>query len=278
MNANALIREALREDLGRRGDLTTKIFVPTRAHISARVVARKAGVICGLKIAKAIFRACDKTCRVSIIVPDGGEVKAGQTVLKISGRRGILTAERTALNFLQRLSGVATRTALFVAAIRKTKAKIYDTRKTLPGWRELEKYAVRCGGGMNHRLGLYDAVMVKDNHWSAARNFDRAVEKLRRLYPRLPLIIEADRLDQVQRALKLSADIILLDNMPRPRLRQAIRLIRHDSPKTKIEISGGVDLKTVRSLARLGVDRISVGQITHSAPALDLGLDLVPTH
>ena len=274
MKADTLIREALREDLGRRGDVTTKLFIPLHWRLKARVAARQAGVVCGVKIAAAIFTACDRTCRVSIVVPDGGRVKPGQTVLKISGGRGILTAERTALNFLQRLSGVATLTAAFVAAVRGTRAKIYDTRKTLPGWRELEKYAVRCGGGMNHRLGLYDGVMAKDNHWLAARDFDRAARLSKRLYPRLPLIIEADRLDQVRRALKLSTDIILLDNMPRPRLRKAIRLIRRSSPKTRIEISGGVNLKTARPLAKLGVDRISVGQITHSAPALDLGLDL----
>ncbi|MDD5656263.1 MAG: carboxylating nicotinate-nucleotide diphosphorylase [Elusimicrobia bacterium] len=274
MDAERLIREALREDLGRAGDLTTKLFVPKRARFAGAVRARRPGVICGTGIAARVFRACAPRCRVRVLIPDGGRARAGQAVLELSGGRGLLTAERTALNFLQRLSGIATQTAAFVAAARGTGVRILDTRKTLPGWRALEKYAVRCGGGANHRLGLFDAVMVKDNHWLAPENFAAAVRRLRRRRPRLPLIMEADGLSQARRALALGADVILLDNMGPGRLRRAIALIRRSSPRTKIEISGGVSLRQVRGLARLGPDRISVGRLTHSAPALDLGLDL----
>ena len=274
MKTSTLIREALREDLGRLGDVTTRLFVPARTRWRGSVRARQAGVICGTQIAARVFRACDPGCKVRILLRDGGKVRPGQAVLAVSGGRGLLSAERTALNFLQRLSGVATATAAYVAAVRGTKAKILDTRKTLPGWRMLEKYAVRCGGGSNHRMGLYDAVMVKDNHWLRPRDFAQAVQALRSRHPRLPFILEADGLGQVRQGLELGADVILLDNMPRPRLRQAIRLIRRTSPKTLIEVSGGVGLKGLKRLARLGPDRISVGRITHSAPALDLGLDL----
>jgi len=269
-----LIREALREDLGSRGDVTTELFVPPRARLRGFVRARQAGVICGTLIAARVLRACDPRCRVRVLVRDGGRIRPGQTVLAVSGGRGLLSAERTALNFLQRLSGIATATAAYVAAVRGTRAAILDTRKTLPGWRALEKYAVRCGGGRNHRMGLYDAVMVKDNHWLRATDFASAVRELRRRHPRLPLIMEADDLRQVRRSIELGTDVILLDNMPWARLRQAIRLVRKASPKTLIEVSGGVRLKDIRRLARLGPDRISVGRITHSAPALDLGLDL----
>jgi len=274
MKTSTLIREALREDLGRLGDVTTRLFVPARTRWRGFVRARQAGVVCGTRIAAQVFRACAPGCKVRMLMRDGGKVRPGQAVLAVSGGRGLLTAERTALNFLQRLSGVATATAAYVAAVRGTRAAILDTRKTLPGWRALEKYAVRCGGGRNHRMGLYDAAMVKDNHWLKSEEFAKAVHELRRRHPKLPLIMEADDLRQVRRGLGLGADILLLDNMPLPRLRQAIRLIRKTSPKTLIEISGGVGLKGLRRLARLGPDRISVGRITHSAPALDLGLDL----
>ncbi|MFA6003818.1 MAG: carboxylating nicotinate-nucleotide diphosphorylase [Elusimicrobiota bacterium] len=274
MDTKTLIREALREDIGPRGDVTTELFVPRTARFSGRIRARSAGVICGTELARRVFQACAPRCRVRIAVKDGGRVRPGQTVMTISGGRGLLTAERTALNFLQRLSGIATLTAAFVAQVRGTRARILDTRKTLPGWRALDKYAVRCGGGCNHRLGLYDAVMVKDNHWLRPAGFAQAVKELRRRHPRMLLIIEADHLAHVRRSLVLGADVILLDNMPQPMLRRAISMIRGVSKRTQIEVSGGVSLSSVRALARLGPDRISVGRITHSAPALDLGLDL----
>ena len=211
---------------------------------------------------------------MAILLGDGRAVKPGDTVMRVAGTRALLSAERTALNFLQRLSGVATLTAQYSARLKGTRARIYDTRKTLPGYRELDKYAVRCGGGTNHRMGLYDAALLKDNHWAGGRDVESGVRAARRKYPGLVIEIEAADLSQVERAVAAEADVILLDNMARPLLRRAIALIRKKAPKTEIEISGGVSLATVRALGRLGPDRISVGRLTHSAPALDLSLEI----
>lgn len=274
MKIERMIREALREDLGARGDVTTRFFTKPRTRLTGRIVAKEKGVLCGTAIAGRVFRIVSPSCRVAVLLSDGRPVRPGQTVMKVAGGPALLTAERTALNFLQHLSGVATLTAAYARQVRGTRAKVYDTRKTLPGWRELEKYAVRCGGGANHRQGLYDAVLVKDNHWSAHCDIARSAASARRKYPNLKIEIEATLLSQVRDALKAGADIILLDNLPRPDLRRAIRYIRSHSPKTAIEISGGVTLKNIRSLARLGPDRISVGRITHSAPALNLSLEI----
>jgi nicotinate-nucleotide pyrophosphorylase (carboxylating) len=228
----------------------------------------------GTEIAARVFRLCDPGCRVKIKVADGQRARARQCVIELKGHRGILAAERTALNFMQHLSGIATVTAEFAARVKGTRAAIFDTRKTTPGWRPLEKYAVRCGGGANHRMGLYDAVMLKDNHWLAGTRLERAVAALRRRHPGVELEIEADTLAQAMRAVALGADVILLDNMRRSALRRAMLWIRKNSPRTKIEVSGGVTLKTVGPLSKLGPDRISIGHLTHSAPALDLALDL----
>ncbi|MFI5362514.1 MAG: carboxylating nicotinate-nucleotide diphosphorylase [Elusimicrobiota bacterium] len=268
-----LLRAALREDLGPGGDVTTRFFVPAGARFQARVVSREAGVICGLQVAAAAFRACDRGARVRALVRDGARVRAGQAVLAVSGGRGLLTAERTALNFLQRMSGVATLTRRYVDRTRGTRARILDTRKTLPGWRALDKYAVVCGGGVNHRMGLYDAAMVKDNHYLGNRLASGA-RALRRARPGVPLIVECDTPAQATRALALKPDVLLLDNMAPALLRREIRRLRRLAPRVRLEISGGVSLDAVRSLARLGPDRISIGRLTHSAPALDLGLDL----
>jgi nicotinate-nucleotide pyrophosphorylase (carboxylating) len=269
----SLLRAALREDLGKAGDLTTLLFVPRSRRVRARVVCRQNGVVCGLDVAAAAFRACAPGARVRALVSDGTRVRAGRTVMTVDGGRGVLTAERTALNFLQRMSGVATLTRAYVDAVRGTHAKILDTRKTLPGWRALDKYAVACGGGVNHRMGLYDAAMVKDNHYFDAR-FAEGARLLRLRHPKAALIIECDDLAQAARALALSPDVILLDNMSPKVLRGAIRRLRAIAPRVKLEISGGVSLDTVRALAKLGPDRISIGRLTHSAPALDLALDL----
>jgi nicotinate-nucleotide pyrophosphorylase (carboxylating) len=268
-----LLRAALREDLGSAGDLTTRFFVPRGKTISARVVSREAGVVCGLEIAAAAFRACAPDARVRALVADGARVRPGQAVMTVSGGRGLLTAERTALNFLQRMSGVATLTRAYADRVRGTRAKILDTRKTLPGWRALDKYAVACGGGVNHRMGLYDAAMVKDNHYLGGR-LEEGARELRRKHPKAQLIIECDTLAQAEKALAVKPDVLLLDNMPPKILRAAIRRLRELAPRVQLEISGGVNLKTVRALAKLGPDRISIGRLTHSAPALDLGLDL----
>ncbi|MBI4371267.1 MAG: carboxylating nicotinate-nucleotide diphosphorylase [Elusimicrobia bacterium] len=268
-----MLRAALKEDLGREGDLTTRFFVPSNARLRGKIAAREPGVVCGLEVAAAAFKACEPRARVRALVRDGARVKAGQAVMTIEGGRGILTAERTALNFLQRMSGVATLTRRFADAARGTRAKILDTRKTLPGWRALDKYAVACGGGVNHRLGLYDAVMVKDNHYGG-KSLAKDVALLRREQPGIPLIIECDSSAQVKAAISLKPDVILLDNMGAALLRREIKRIRTAGKKILIEISGGINLNNIRGLARLGPDRISVGAITHSAPALDLGLDL----
>ncbi|NNN04877.1 MAG: carboxylating nicotinate-nucleotide diphosphorylase [Elusimicrobia bacterium] len=269
-----LLRAALREDLGRDGDLTTRFFVPADARVRARVVAREAGVVCGLDVAAAAFRACAPGARVRARVRDGARVRPGQAVMDVSGGRGLLTAERTALNFLQRMSGVASLTRRYADRVRGTRARILDTRKTLPGWRALDKYAVVCGGGVNHRMGLYDAAMVKDNH-RLGGSLEEGARALRRLRPRAKLIVECDDLVQAERALALRPDVLLLDNMPPRLLRAAIRRLRARAPRVLLEISGGVSLDTVLALARLGPDRISIGRLTHSAPALDLGLDLI---
>ncbi len=267
-----LLRAALAEDLGGAGDVTTRFFVPRQARLALRVVSRETGVVCGLEIAAAAFKACEPRARVTMLARDGARVKPGRAVMSVSGGRGLLTAERTALNFLQRMSGVATLTRRFVDRVAGTRARILDTRKTMPGWRALDKYAVACGGGVNHRLGLYDAAMVKDNHYGG--DLAAGAARLRRAFPRLPLIVECDSSAQVTRALALKPAVVLLDNMRGPRLRREILRIRALAPRVKIEVSGGVGLAEVRALAKLGPDRISIGRLTHSAPALDLGLDL----
>ncbi|MDO8757625.1 MAG: carboxylating nicotinate-nucleotide diphosphorylase [Elusimicrobiota bacterium] len=268
----SLLRAALAEDLGGAGDITTRFFVPLGARLELRVVSREAGVVCGLEIAAAAFKACDPRARVRLLARDGARVRPGRAVMSVSGGRGLLTAERTALNFLQRMSGVATLTRRFVDRVKGTRARILDTRKTMPGWRALDKYAVACGGGLNHRLGLYDAAMVKDNHYGG--DLAAGAARLRRAFPKLPLIVECDSPAQVTRALALRPEVLLLDNMRGPRLRREIRRIRSLAPRVKVEVSGGVGLAEIRALAKLGPDRISIGRLTHSAPALDLGLDL----
>ncbi len=269
----ALLRSALQEDLDRNGDVTTRFFIPKNARLKARVVSREAGVICGLEIAAAAFKACEPRAQVTLLARDGARVRPGRAVMAVSGGRGLLTAERTALNFLQRMSGVASLTRRYADRVRGTRARVLDTRKTVPGWRVLDKYAVACGGGLNHRLGLYDAAMVKDNHYGG-KNLEEGAARLRRAYPKMPLIIECDTAAQVTRALTVKPEVILLDNMRGPRLRREIRRIRRLAPRVKIEVSGGVKLEDIRALARLGPDRLSIGRLTHSAPALDVGLDL----
>ena len=269
------VRAALAEDLG-RGDVTTLATVPVSAKSVALMRAREPLVIAGIQFAEMAFRELASKIKMIRCVRDGQPATAGETLLKISGpSRAILSAERVALNFVQRLSGVATATAQFVTAVHGTNAKILDTRKTTPGWRRFEKYAVACGGGKNHRLGLFDLVLIKDNHLVALQNekpnaIAAAVACARKKFPKLKVEVEADTLEQVAQAADAGADIILLDNMTLAQLRQAVKIVRG---RAKTEASGGVNLKTVRKIALTGVDFISVGAITHSARAVDIGLD-----
>ena len=269
------VRAALAEDLG-RGDVTTLATVPAGAKSVARMNAREPLVVAGLAFAETAFRELSPKIQIKRLVRDGQRVKAKTPLLQISGpSRAVLSAERVALNFVQRLSGVATATAQFADLTKGTKARILDTRKTTPGWRRFEKYAVKCGGGTNHRIGLFDMVLIKDNHLVALRNekpnaITAAVARARKQFPKLKVEVEADTLEQVSQAAEAGADIVLLDNMPTAQLRQAVKIIRG---RAQTEASGGVNLRTVRAIARTGVDFISVGGITHSARAVDIGLD-----
>ena len=269
------VRAALAEDLG-GGDATTLATVPPNARSVALMRVREPLVIAGIQFAELAFRELSPKIEIKKLSRDGQRAEAGDTLLKISGSsRALLSAERVALNFVQRLSGVATATAQFADAIRGTPAKILDTRKTTPGWRRFEKYAVACGGGQNHRIGLFDMVLIKDNHLVALQNekpnaIAAAVARAREKFPKLKVEVEADTLEQVAQAADAGADIILLDNMPPTQLRQAVKIVKG---RAQTEASGGVNLKTVRKIAEAGVDFISVGAITHSARAVDIGLD-----
>ena len=269
------VRIALAEDIG-IGDATTLATVPATATARAVMRAREPLVVAGLDFALAAFRELSPKIKIQRKIRDGRRAQAGATLLKISGpARAILSAERVALNFVQRLSGVATATARFVAAVRGTHATILDTRKTTPGWRRFEKYAVACGGGKNHRIGLFDLILIKDNHLAALRHerpnaIAAAIRHARQGFPRLKVEVEADTLEQVEQAVKAGADFILLDNMNLKQLRQAVSIVKG---RAKTEASGGVSLRTVRAIAGTGVDFISVGALTHSARAVDIGLD-----
>jgi nicotinate-nucleotide pyrophosphorylase (carboxylating) len=266
------VAAALEEDLGAAGDITTDSIVPVEAQGKAMIVARQSGVVAGLDLAEAAFNALDPEARFKRVVEDGGKVAAGGTIVQISGRtRALLTAERTALNFLGRLSGIATLTAAFVEAVDGTGARIACTRKTTPGLRALEKYAVRAGGGVNHRFGLYDAVLVKDNHIAAAGGIAKALERLgARKGHAVKMEVEADSLQQLEEALRFPIDAVLLDNMDAATLRQAVTLV---AGRVQTEASGGVSLDNVREIALTGVDLISVGALTHSPRNLDSSLE-----
>jgi nicotinate-nucleotide pyrophosphorylase (carboxylating) len=281
-----LIKLALEEDLGSAGDLTSQAVIPADCAGRAVFVARTWGTIAGLPVAAAVVATVDPRLQFQTLVEDGTRVEAGARLAVVSGpMRSILAAERTALNFLQRLSGVATQTRRYVDAIAGLPSQILDTRKTTPGWRLLEKYAVRCGGGHNHRIGLYDGVLIKDNHLAALPMADqrmqiaeamRRARAARRPEAALSVEIEVDNLEELDAALAAGPDIILLDNMPLDMLREAVRRRNEKARSVKLEASGGVTLATVRAIAETGVDRISVGALTHSAPALDIALDYLP--
>jgi nicotinate-nucleotide pyrophosphorylase (carboxylating) len=267
-----LVRTALEED-GAFNDLTTAATVLSGRHARGRLVARRKGVVAGVPLAVEAFRQLDTKITIRVDAEDGTLVDGGATVLFLSGHaRALLSAERVALNFLQRLSGIATFTRQFVDAVAGTGARIYDTRKTTPGWRTLERYAVRAGGGVNHRFDLASQVLIKDNHLAALDgDVHAAVRRARDLAPAgTPIEVECDRREQVEAALDAGADIILFDNMDAALMAECVALAKG---RATTEASGGVNLHTVRRIAETGVDRISIGALTHSPPALDLALD-----
>lgn len=280
-----LIRQAVREDIG-TGDVTTDTLIPRRISGAAYIEARQNGILCGASVVREVFHSVDPALNVRSKYRDGSSFKKGGKVFLISGRiQSILKAERVALNFLGRLSGIATLTHRFVQRVRGTRAQILSTRKTTPLWRELEKYAVRSGGGRNHRFGLWQEVLVKDNHWLAIRKLlgrpaqhyfeHRLLSRLRR--KRIPVQVEVDNLRELQNLLKgnFVGDRILLDNFSIRDLRQAVQVVQRTYPHLLLEASGGVSLSNVRRIAETGVDRISVGALTHSAPAIDFSLELI---
>ncbi|MDD2805926.1 MAG: carboxylating nicotinate-nucleotide diphosphorylase [Elusimicrobiales bacterium] len=275
---DAVIKAALREDIG-TGDVTTRFFVPLGTRFYGEMRAKDGGVVCGLEVARRVFALAAPGSRVKLVKKDGARIKKGDVLMKIEGPASILTAERTALNFLQHMSGVATKAALFCSVIKSSRTKIYDTRKTLPGLRLIEKYAVRCGGARNHRLGLYDMAMIKDNHVAFAGNsaevLGRRIAAMRRAKPGLKIELEVDTLAQLKAFLHLGADVIMLDNMGYAAMKKAIALIRaHKGKRPEVEISGGVDLAKAARYSKLGADRISVGSITSGARPLDISFEV----
>ncbi len=269
-----LVKAALAEDIG-GGDATTLALVPEDAVATAVMIAREPLVMAGADLALAVFQQLDERVEFGVEIFDGQHAGLGQALLRVQGpARALLTAERTALNFIQRLAGVATLTARFVEQVAGTGAQILDTRKTTPGWRALEKYAVACGGGTNHRLGLHDRVMIKDNHLAALEgDIAKAVALAREASPGLKVEVEADTVEQAQAAAEAGADVILLDNMSCDELRDAIGQI---DGRARTEASGDVTLETVHEIAGTGVDFVSVGALTHSAPSVDIALDFDP--
>ncbi len=271
----SVIAAALAEDLGTAGDLTTDAVVPPGAIARAELVARAAGRVAGLEVAAEVFTSVDPAIGVELGKADGADVPAGAVVAEVRGpARGILTAERTALNLLGRLSGIATATRDLVARIAGTRARVADTRKTTPGLRALEKHAVRMGGGVNHRFGLHDAVLIKDNHLAVAGGVTAAVKAARSHVGHLVRVeVEVEDLDQLDEAIAAGADVVMLDNMAPAQLRAAVE---RAGGRVVLEASGGITPATIRAVAETGVDLISVGWLTHSAPALDVALDFEP--
>lgn len=285
-SAGRLVRLAIAEDLGNQGDWTTTALVPREARGEAAVVAREAGVVAGMHVVPLVIDELAAETQVAVDVEDGARIDAGQTLATLTGSAaGMLKAERICLNFLGRLSGIATLTRQYVDAVAGTGVHVYDTRKTTPAWRLLEKYAVRCGGGYNHRLGLDRAVMIKDNHVALAHqegySLPAAIEQVRSsLAARHSSVeaieVEVDSLHQLEAVLAVNPDIVLLDNMSTADLAEAAAMRDRIARDVVLEASGGIDLKTIAEIAKTGVDRVSVGALTHSAPSLDIGLDWRP--
>jgi nicotinate-nucleotide pyrophosphorylase (carboxylating) len=277
----SVIKAALKEDVG-RGDITSQLLVAPKTKIKAAIVAKEKGVVCGLDAARAVFNAVDNSIRFRSAVRDGKEVDKGTVLARLKGdARAILKAERTALNFLSHLSGIASKTFDFVQKVRPYPARIMDTRKTIPGLRVLEKYAVRCGGAFNHRMGLWDGILIKDNHLSSVspqllvEGFEDLIKKINRRKPRgLRIEVEVKNLQEFKKALFAGCDIIMLDNFSLKDIKEAVK-VRNTLGRTipKLEVSGGVTLSNVCRIAACGVERISIGELTHSAKALDVALN-----
>ncbi|AIQ21457.1 carboxylating nicotinate-nucleotide diphosphorylase [Paenibacillus sp. FSL E2-8871] len=269
------IKAWLREDVG-SGDVTTQMTIPVGHESKGIIHAKEDGVICGIPIAELVFEIVDPTLSFTALVEEGQAVTKGTVIIEVEGStHAILTGERLALNLMQRLSGVASRTSSFVQVLDGLPTRLVDTRKTTPGHRMLEKYAVRVGGGFNHRFGLYDAVMIKDNHIKGAGGIRQAVGRARKNIPHtMSIEVETENLEQVEEALAAGADIIMLDNMSNEMMKQAVARIKAKAPHVKTEASGNVSLETVRGIAETGVDVISVGRLTYSFSSLDISLDL----
>jgi nicotinate-nucleotide pyrophosphorylase (carboxylating) len=276
---DGLIGLALKEDLGETGDLTCRAVIPEGMTGRAAFVVRQGGVVVGLPILSRVFGAVDSQVNVQVTAADGAAALPQQRIASVEGAlASILTGERTALNFLQRLSGIATQTRKYVEQLEGTRCRLLDTRKTTPGWRVLEKYAVRCGGGHNHRMGLFDAVMIKDNHLAGLRHEGTPLAAAVRLArskvgSNIIIEVEVDSLEQLMEALGAQPDVVLLDNMSVETLREAVQLRNNLAPTVRLEASGGITLGNLRQVALTGVDCVSVGALTHSAPALDIALD-----
>ena len=266
-----LVKAALAEDLAGGVDVTSVATISADAELRAEFVARDSGVVAGIEMAKAVLTEVG-VAGIEVLVQDGASVNAGDVLIKVSGNaRAILLAERTALNFLGHLSGIATLASKWVAAVSGTKCEIRDTRKTTPGWRELEKFAVRMGGGTNHRMSLSDAALIKDNHIAAAGGVKAAFNAVRSAFPTAPIEIEVDTLEQLAEVLPLKPNLVLLDNMTPEQCRAAVSLV---AGQTKLEASGGITLDLARSYAETGVDYLAIGALTHSAKNFDIGLDV----
>jgi len=280
MITRSLINLALEED-SVFNDITTKEFVDKDKRAKAVLVANESGILCGVGVFIEVFKTIDERCNISLDKQDCSQIERGDKILEITGpAQAILSGERTALNFLQYMSGIATLTNKFVILLNDSKAKIYDTRKIIPGYRKLAKYAVRCGGGTNHRMGLADMVLIKDNHLKLTKDLIAKVNTFREKYKNVPIEVECESIEQVKQALEAKVDVIMLDNTDFEDTKKMIVLIReysNEKYKPEIEISGGVNIKTVKEFAKLDIDRISVGMITHSSPVLDLTLEITVT-
>ena len=268
-----VITTALKEDIG-AGDITTNLIIEKKQQAKAFFLAKEDGVVAGLAIAKMVFQKFDKTIKWKSFIKDGEFVSAGTHIAEVKGSlRALLTGERTALNILQRMCGIATTTNSFVKIVNGANAKILDTRKTVPGLRMIDKYAVKIGGGTNHRIGLFDMVLIKDNHIKAAGSITNAVAKIRKgLTKKIKIEVETSNLDEVRETLKNIVDIIMLDNMPVPMMKEAVKII---AGKAKVEASGNVNFKSIKAIAKTGVDFISVGALTHSVKALDISMKIM---